>query len=481
MIEQHSNHSGAAAIHSSRIARSGAWFRAHPGPVTAFALLATLLLSLAWLVFPYMIQGKSMLFQVGGDVRMDRQLKAVNISTFLTRYAWDTTGSSEAEVSILLATPTYFEKASNRAAADVVNYQPNRYLVFVVNEDTHTVQLPETLPAATLMVNGVEYELTNADGPKTGIEHHRTTVLQFPLNDAAGRPLLESGQGVMELRLSNFWDPDNTIRTARWNLPIEYPPEVLEPTRFTFTMVMALGAGLLSAVLTPCLLQLVVIYIATLTGLSSEQMMKPGAISADVRRRMMYIALAFVGGFVVLYTLAGAAIGYAGKEIQMMTAENGRVVGVVTGIFMIVMGIWMGIKTRAPLVCKMPGANVAAGLDKRGIIGPALIAIVFSIGCMTCFSGAIIATLLVYVGSLGSASTGALVLFMFSIGVAVPFLLAALFLSRVMPVMTFFARHARKVGTFAMLVMIFFGLVLLTDSFHALSDAIYPYLGLGYQ
>jgi cytochrome c biogenesis protein CcdA len=102
----------------------------------------------------------------------------------------------------------------------------------------------------------------------------------------------------------------------------------------------------------------------------------------------------------------------------------------------------------------------------------------FSLGCMTCFSGAIVATLLVYVGALGSAAVGAAVLFMFSLGVAVPFLAAALYLSRVMPAMTFLARHAPLLGFTGMALIVAFGLVLISDNFHVLSNAIYPFLGL---
>ncbi len=227
--------------------------------------------------------------------------------------------------------------------------------------------------------------------------------------------------------MQNRWDPADTPRAASWQTPIDYPPELLARKGFTPTMVLALAAGLLSAVLTPCLLQLIVIYLATLTGLGAGELARPGAVPAQTARRMLCVALAFVGGFSALFTMAGAVIGYAGKEVQF---------------------------------------------------GSTLMAAGFSLGCMTCFSGAIVATLLVYVGALGSAAVGAAVLFMFSLGVAIPFLLAALYLSRVIPAMTYLARHAPLLGLASMAIIIAFGLVLITDNFHVLSDAIYPFLGL---
>jgi cytochrome c-type biogenesis protein len=241
---------------------------------------------------------------------------------------------------------------------------------------------------------------------------------------------------------------------------------------------LALAAGLLSAVLTPCLLQLIVIYLATLAGLSAGELARPGALPAQAARNMLWVALAFVGGFSALFTMAGAVIGYAGKELQLFLADASRSVGIGAGLLLVAMGVWMGVKTRSLLVCRLPFAPAIAKVDRKDVFGSALMAAGFSLGCMTCFSGAIVATLLVYVGALGSAAVGAAVLLMFSLGVAIPFLAAAFYLSRVMPTMTYLARHAPLLGLASMTVIIAFGLVLITDNFHVLSNAIYPFLGL---
>lgn len=448
------------------------WCQAHQWLAVVLSMAIATLVSSAWLVFPYLVQGKKLLFQVGGKVRQEQRARAVSIGQHLTRVA---DGPGEVEVDVLYATPTYFE-VTDRAGV-VGKYQPNRYLVFVVTETTHTQRLPGTLPSATLIVDGSEYPPLHREGPSFA-EHHRTTVYQFPMSDAQGRPLAVEKPQTLQLRLQNQWDEADKPRTASWQVPIQYPKELLSPTRFTPTMVLALAAGLLSAVLTPCLLQLIVIYLVMLTGLSAEQLTRPGAVPANVGRRMLYIALAFVGGFGVLFTVAGAVIGYAGKEIQLVLAESSRGVSIGAGVLMIVMGLWVGAKSRAPLVCKIPFAASVARFDKNSIVGPALMAAGFSFGCMTCFSGAIIATLLIYVGALGSASVGAAVLLLFSIGVAIPFLAAALYLSKVAPLTTFLARHGPSLGLVSMVVIIAFGVLLITDNFHELSSVVYPYLGL---
>lgn len=442
------------------------------GLIAALSMILAAAMASAWLVFPYLVHGKKLLFQVGSDVRQERRVRAVSIGQYLRRLA---EGPGEAEVEVLYATPTYFE-VSDRAGV-VGKYQPTRYLVFVVTETTHTQRLPSTLPSATLLVGDAHYAPIHREGPGFA-EHHRTTVYRFAMVDSQRRPLLGDQPVTLQLSLRNGWDAADTPRAASWQAPVHYPPELLARRGFTATMVLALAAGLLSAVLTPCLLQLIVIYLATLTGLSAQQLARRDAVSADARRRMLYIALAFVGGFAALFTAAGAVIGYAGKEVQLVLAQSSRGIGVGAGILMIVMGVWMGVRTRAPEVCRLPLAAAASRFDRTSLVGSALMAAGFSLGCMTCFSGAIIATLLIYVGALGSVAVGALVLFIFSLGVAVPFLAAALYLSRVTSVMTSLTRHSQVLGLMGMIVVIAFGLVLLTDNFHALSNTIYPYLGL---
>ena len=103
----------------------------------------------------------------------------------------------------------------------------------------------------------------------------------------------------------------------------------------------------------------------------------------------------------------------------------------------------------------------------------------YALGCTACFGGAIVATLIIYVGSIGSASIGASIMLCFSIGVAIPFLLSAWYLSRMDSVLLFLAQKAKTVSLISMVLIIAFGMILVTDNFHTVSDMIYPYLGLG--
>ncbi len=441
----------------------------HQAIVMAVALIAALAISSAWLAFPYLMEGRGIMSGVGSQVQEGRRAKAFSIGQFLTRVA---PGPGEADVDVLYATPEYFEVADK--ARVVATYRPDRYHVFVINETTHVNDLPPELPKATLLVDGKPYASADVEGP-TNVAHHRSVVTRFHVLNAEGQRIIGDGARQLELRLTSAWDIARTPRSAVWQLPLTYPPELLQGDRWTLVMILGLSAGLLSFVLTPCLLQLIVIYIATLTGFSAEESMRPEAAG----RRMLLIALAFVLGFSGLFTLAGAVIGYAGKEVQLFLAEWSREISIGAGIVVIALGLWVGVRSRAPLVCKIPRLGVAGSLDRRGIVRSALMAAGFTLGCVTCFGGAIIATLLVYVGTLGSPAVGAALMLTFSLGVAVPFLLAAMFLSHVLPLLTRLTRYAPYLGFASMIVIVAFGTVLVTDNFHVFSSFIYPFLGLG--
>jgi cytochrome c-type biogenesis protein len=452
---------------------------AHRLPVLQpVAIIATIIVALviasSWLVFPYVVRDMNLIENVGADVKAEKLENAISIGKFLNR---TTFGTGEAQVDVLYATPKFFE-VTDRSRV-VAQYRPDLYNVFIVTETTHVEDLPLTLPVAVLSVDGRRYTTEDIEGPLE-VYHHRNVTIRFPAFHEDGTPVITDSSQVLRMDLINSWDPDNGARTFEWKLPIEYPPELLDPSPWTPIMITGLSAGLLSFVLTPCLLQLLAVYVVTLTGFSADRLQAGGKnLPEDARRKLLLTALSFVVGFSLLFTATGAAIGQAGKQMQMFFAIWSPTLTIVAGIVVIAMGIWVGIRSRAPVVCRIVPDSVRDGLMKpSSYLGSALVAAGFSLGCLTCFGGAIIATLLIYVGSIGSAFVGATVMFAFSLGVAIPFMLAAVFLSRTLPVLSRIQSFAPQIGLFSMIILIVFGLILVTDQFHALSDFIYPFLGL---
>lgn len=87
-----------------------------------------------------------------------------------------------------------------------------------------------------------------------------------------------------------------------------------------------------------------------------------------------------------------------------------------------------------------------------------------SVGCLTCVGGSLLAALLIYAGASGSPAIGGLTLFLFSAGMSIPFLMAALAFDRVVPKFTAARRLLRYSTTAAAALMLVMGLLIISGN-----------------
>ena len=436
-------------------------------------LVISVLIASLWLVFPYFIQGKQLLRGAGDGARLT---KAGNVSIYLTRVLVST---KDLELTATFATDEFFQYIDRPTT--IGNLRPDRNFIFFVGENIHEGTLDFDLPDVKLHVGDAVYDPDGSSGPNFA-EHHRVTVYSFSKRDIAGNEIdIESARQI-RLYVSNRYlgSTEKLTFIGSWDAPYRLPEELKSRADITPVAMLALGAGLLSSVLTPCLLQLVVVFGSILGGFATV----PGAgtsvlaVNVQLRRKIMLVALAFVFGFTLLYVLAGALIGAVGHRAQLLFADYSRMVAVVSGSVVILMGLWVGIRGVRNANCDVVDSRVMRLDTTRDVFSAMFVSMGYALGCTACFGGAIVATLVIYVGAIGSAAVGAGIMATFSIGVAIPFLLSAYYISRMDSVLQFFADKARVLSCVSMVLIITFGLILITDNFHTVSDAIYPYLGL---
>ncbi len=432
-------------------------------------LLATLaaVLAVGWFV-PAVIGGGDQL----SKTQQTRGSLSSRISEFLTRQIdGNKLGLRDGTVSALYATPAYFQIAGK--ATQAAEYMPDQYLIFIISEEVHRDDLPLSPPEAKLRING-NAEYLSPEGVQVLIDsyHHRSSVVRFPVADAQGANLLANASTV-ELLLHPAERPQDEVAT-RWELPIVYPENLERGANIGVGTLLALVAGLLAA-LSPCLTQLTACYLSTLAGVGVRQR---GDNAQAVRGRVMRVAILFVFGFTLVYTAAGGVAGMAGQAIQssgLLVRWSGPL-GIVAGIALVVMGLWVGFNARVPLVCRLPMPAFMRLSQSGGLFGPMILGFAFALGCATCFSGALFAALLLYLGTTATALQGATILFIFSLGIAIPYLLAAATLSRSLPLLDQVEKIAPIIGLVSSIVIIGFGFLMLSGNFHALSDEVY--LGL---
>ncbi|HEU4986712.1 MAG TPA: cytochrome c biogenesis protein CcdA [Rhizobiaceae bacterium] len=198
----------------------------------------------------------------------------------------------------------------------------------------------------------------------------------------------------------------------------------------------ALLAGLLSFV-SPCVLPLVPPYLAWLAGVSFDEL-KLDSLEAERKRRIVLSALAFVLGFTTVFVALGATASAIGRTV----AQYFDILAVVAGIIIVVMGLhFLGVFRIALLYRE---ARVQVDRKPAGLIGAYIMGLAFAFGWTPCV-GPVLAAILFVAGSEGTAARGAGLLAVYSLGIGIPFLLAAFFASRFLNWVAGFKRHMHKV------------------------------------
>ena len=368
------------------------------------------------------------------------------------------------KVQVTYTPPAYYEQTGKRS--QIAEMGADKYLVFMVTED-HYSGTGGTAPVPVLMVDGRPVQVQMREQVLVESEHHRTRVLQFDRTDAQGKPVPGEGKAELELQWPGMkrehGADHNLVNPLKWTVPVEFPP-VHERSPLSPMLFLTLTAGLFSAI-SPCLIQLTIYYMSTLAGAS----LTPGA--AGSRGPVLRTALWFTGGVVLAYTLGGALAGVAGQYLRQTGVLFGwnRPVTLIAGFVMIAMGIYAGAAARAPMLCKLPLPRLTRFAQGKGGFGTMLMGAAIALGCLSCFGGAILTSLLAYVGSLGSPLMGASMLFLFSMGVAVPFILSALAWSRVAPHIAKLEKITPYLALVSSFVMILLGGLMVSDRFHWVS------------
>jgi thiol:disulfide interchange protein len=118
-----------------------------------------------------------------------------------------------------------------------------------------------------------------------------------------------------------------------------------------------------------------------------------------------------------------------------------------------------------PVLSGMAQSNKPVGRLEMMLAGLA-----FATGCMTCFGSALVVGMVVYIGLAQSAFYGALVLFIFSLGMGVPLVIAAVAMARALPLLMKLENAVPWMGLVSALIMAGFGVLLISGNYMVVAE-----------
>jgi cytochrome c-type biogenesis protein len=215
-------------------------------------------------------------------------------------------------------------------------------------------------------------------------------------------------------------------------------------------LVLAFLAGLLSFI-SPCVLPLFPVYLSFISGVGVEQL-------AGHRRRVLLTSLLFVAGFTLVFVLMGAGAGGLGH----LLVRHRRGLTIAAGAFIAFSGLV--VAGAIPL----PRPVMRVSLTRRGAGGAFVTGMALAVGWTPCV-GYVLGAILSMAASSHGAASGSFLLLVYSAGLGLPFVLAAVAFDWVSARLGVIKRHYRGIQIAAGVLLVVFGILMMLGVFDQMS------------
>jgi cytochrome c-type biogenesis protein len=221
----------------------------------------------------------------------------------------------------------------------------------------------------------------------------------------------------------------------------------------------AFFAGLISF-LSPCVLPLVPGYLSLISGAGLEELKAP---QAQLMRRVMVNSVGFILGFSVVFIALGAAATEVGQILGLYKHTLARVAGVVIILF--------GLHLTGVFKIKAlyTDARLHSVKGSSTLLGAFVIGFAFAFGWTPCL-GPILSGILAIAAEENTVIKGIILLAVYSLGLAMPFLLTALLTERFLKFYSRFRSHMHALEVASGALLIGLGVLLVIGRFTLISN-----------
>jgi len=223
---------------------------------------------------------------------------------------------------------------------------------------------------------------------------------------------------------------------------------------------LAFLAGVLSF-LSPCVLPLIPSYVSFITGISFKDL----TVGTD-RKKIHYLTITNSIAFILGFSTVFIALGVSSSAVGSFFFQYMDMIRIIGGVLVIIFGLFIAGILKLDFL--MIQKKISLSGKPAGYIGTFVVGMTFAAGWSPCI-GPILGTILVYAGSKGSALYGFQLLAAYSLGLGVPFFLSALAINVFLSYSPKLAKFMRAIMLISGLLLIIFGILLLTDQIRVLT------------
>ena len=205
----------------------------------------------------------------------------------------------------------------------------------------------------------------------------------------------------------------------------------------------------------PCILPMIPIYITYFMGDQDAANQESGL---TLRNPALKNSIGFVLGFTTVFVLLGAAAGSIGRFVF----THGQMFNIITGVVMVLFGLNYIDVINIKFLKRTHKIDYRAGSFKFS--KSVLFGMVFSIGWSPCV-GAFLGSALMIAANSQTMLKGSLMLFVYSLGLGVPFMLSSLLINSLKSTFDFIKRNYRIINNISGIFLILVGIMMMTGIF----------------
>ncbi len=225
----------------------------------------------------------------------------------------------------------------------------------------------------------------------------------------------------------------------------------------SFPILASFLAGILTFI-SPCILPLIPVYITLVTGLSIEEL--------DNKKNLLSVFLSsvcFVLGFTTVFVFLGLSVTFIGQFFL----NNINILRTIGGIIIIIFALHLLSIFKIKILYKQ-----FSWLDK--IKKTSNYFTIYLIGCAFAFSWTpcvdpILASILIMAATQGTIAKGTFLLLIYSLGLAIPFILTALFINRFFVVFNTLKKYYRLIEIISGTLLILIGILIISGGFNKIT------------